>query len=67
MFGLTLKLELLSWFESKNKSELYLSHGFDEFAFKMSFRQHFGVSSDNLKMEDWIALKRDKKINNLIK
>lgn len=54
------------WFESKNKSDLHLAHGLDSFAFRMVFREYYRVDPENLKMEDWVVIKRDYKINNII-
>ena len=54
------------WFESKNKSDLYISHGLDEFAFRMAFREHYSVDPRNLKIEEWLVIKRDYKLFKLI-
>jgi len=54
------------WFESKNKSDLHLAHGLDSFAFRMAFREHYRVDPQNLKIEDWLAVKRNYKIKKLI-
>jgi len=55
------------WFESKNKSDVYLAHGLDNFAFRMAFREHYRVDPEKLKIEDWLVIKRDFKINNIIR
>lgn len=54
------------WFESKNKSDIHLAIGLDNFAFRMVFREYYRVDPENLKMEDWLVIKRDYKINNII-
>jgi len=54
------------WFESKNKSDIQLAIGLDNFAFRMVFREYYRVDPENLKMEDWLVIKRDYKINNII-
>jgi hypothetical protein len=54
------------WFESKNKSDLHLAHGLDSFAFRMVFREYYQVDPQNLKMEDWLVIKRDYKLFKLI-
>lgn len=54
------------WFESKNKSDIQLAIGLDNFAFRMVFREYYRVDPQNLKMKDWLVIKRDYKINNII-
>ena len=54
------------WFESKNKSELYIAHGLDEFAFRMAFREHYRVDPNSLKIKEWLVIKRDYKLYKLI-
>lgn len=54
------------WFESKNKNDLYLLHDLDSLAFIIIFREYYKVDPYNLKMEDWLVIKRDYKITNII-